>query len=744
MPIAVGDVRARQGNNEIAREAGRLPISGHTSRIPKRVPGVGFVGNRSWDLRSALTLGTVVLLAGEQAASMGARTGVLRADTTLPSMPPTGGTSPLVAVRPQCVRSVPAAASIPAAPLPQAFHPDLFNPLVQPLEMLANAEALAVAEESGGAGSSLLWQGLAAWFASPCGQLDSYVNGFWKLQHPPGREIPTRFAEMRHRASESLLPLAQQASAGAGGAEAALAATWAAAADPAGRRWLHFQPQRDAITALASRADIEQHLCEGMLRGQESVLGLQRFFLNGVLAAGFALGSPDGAVYGLPVSHPDALAYRDRIADLLRTSGMAPTDAAAAADKVLEMERTLAQAPAQLNSYTLSQAQAALPGFAWQTVWQTLGLDPMTSLYITMESCRKLDELLQQRPLADWRAFLQYHQALRAQRYLLGSTEPPARLEQLDESRGGRLLLSAWYGQRMAPALTKPALAMFDAIRQVFIDELTMSALPDADRASLHAALQAVQLVFDDAGQQVPWDGFIGSASHLANMQALDALATRNDLVIIEGPADSVIAGPAHHLSLGTNVIDERVMLSPALLDSLERLGSSREERWGMLGFMLGHEIAHLLGEARDLSPEAEALMVREDTAIRQRIGDMWIDHTHLNATRVQEEAACDLRGISAARRAGQAEAEASGEAFDLQRFFLAAAGLHAANPTERQLRRQVAEDDHPPGPFRAGLARFVQGFDSAFGCTPRPTQPFEYLFPLRDAAADTTDPNRG
>lgn len=744
MPIAVGDVRARQGNNEVARDAHRQPVSGRAGRMPKRVPGLGFVGNRSWDLRSALTLGTVVLLAGQQAASLGARAGMRRDDTALPPRSPPAGSSLLAAVRPHSVRCVPAAAPTPAAPLPQAFHPDLFNPLVQPLEMLANAEALAVAEESGGAGGSLLWQGIAAWFATPCGQLDSYVNGFWKLQHPPGREIPTRFAEMRHHASESLLPLAQQASTAAGGAEAALAATWAAAADPAGRGWSHFRPQRDAIAALASRADIEHHICQGMLRGQESVLGLQRFFLNGVLAAGFALGSPDGAVYGLPPSHPDVLAYRDRIADLLRTSGMAPTDAAAAADTVLEMERTLAQAPVQVNSYTLSQAEAALPGFAWQTVWQTLGLDPMTSLYITMESCRKLDVMLQRRPLADWRAFLQYHQARRAQGYLLGSVEPPARLKQLDESRGGRLLLSAWYSQRMAPALTAPALAMFDAIRQVFIDDLAMSALPDADRASLHAALEAVQLVFDDAGQQVPWDGFIGSASHLANMQALDALATRNDLSIIEGPSDFRITGPAHHLSLGTNVIDERVILSPALLDSLEHLGSSREERWGLLGFMLGHEIAHLLGEARDLSPEAEALMAREDTAIRQRIGDMWIDQTHLNATRVQEEAACDLRGISAARRAGQAEAEAAGESFDLQRFFLAAAGLHAANPTERQLRRQVAEDDHPPGPFRAGLARFVQGFDSAFGCTPRPAQPFEYLFPVRDAAAGTTDPNRG
>lgn len=745
MPIAVGDVRARQGNNEIARESLRQPVSGRAGRMPKRVPGLGFVGNRSWDLRSALTLGTVALLAGQQVASLGARIGAPRADAAQPATPPMDGPSLRASVRPRSMPSVPAPASPASAPLPPplAFHPDLFGPLVEPLNTLATAEALAVAEESGGAGRSLLWQGIAAWFANPCSQLDSYVNGFWKLQHPPAHEIPSRFAEMRDRFAASLPALAQRASAQGGAAEAALATTWAAAADPAGREWSHFQPQRDAIAALASRADIEQHLCQGMLRGQQSVLGLQRFFLNGILDAGFALGSPDHAVYGLPPSHPDVVAYRDRIADLLRRSGMTPGDVATAADKVLEMERTLAQAPPQLDGYTLSEAEAALPGFAWQTVWQSLGLDPTKALYITMESCTKLEGLLQQRPIADWRAFLHYHQARRAQRYLQGSVEPAARLEQLDGSRGGRLLLSAWYAQRTAPALIARTLAMFDAIRQVFTDDLAMSALPDADIASLHAALEAVQLVFDDAGQQVRWDGFNGSASHLANMQALDALATRNDLAIIQGLPDARIAAPAHHFSLGTNVIDQRVRLSPALLDSVEQLSASREERWGMLGFMLGHEIAHLLGETRDVSPEAEAMMAREDTALRQRIGDMWVDRTHLDATRVLEEAACDLRGISAARRAGQIEAEAAGESLDLQRFFLASAGLHAANPTERQLRRQVAEDHHPPGPFRAELGRFVHGFDSAFGCPPRPTEPFEYLFPRREPAGGTTDPNR-
>lgn len=714
MPIETATMRVRQGRNEAARAAGRQPVSARV-RVPPRPPsGVCYVGNRPWDRRSTLTVMTALLLAGQAAATTATR-----------------------------VQNVPRAALQPPAMPPRGFHPGLLASFTEPLAGLANEEALAVAEESGGGGSSLLWQGIAAWFATPCSQLDNYVNGFWKLEHPPAREIPTRFADMRHRCSASLLTMAQQASATAGNAEAALAATWAAAADPAGRQWSHFQPQRDAIAALASRADIEQHLCQGILRGQESVLGLERVFRNGILATDFALGSRDVAIYSLSISHPDVLAYRHRIADLLRASGMASAAAAAAADNVMEMERTLAQAPAQLDSYSLVQAEAALPEFAWQTVWQSLGLDPMTALYITMESCRKLDLLLEQRPLADWQAFLQYHQARRAQRYLQGGFQPQERLEQLEASRGGRLLLSAWYGQRMAPALTAPALAMFDAIRQVFIDDLALSALPEADRASLQAGLEAVQLVFDDAGQQVRWDGFIGSASHLANMQALDALATRNDLAIIEGLADSSIAGPAHHLSLGTNVNDQRVRLSPALLHGLEQLGASREERWGTLGLMLGHEIAHVMGDAGELSAEAEALMAREDTAIGQRIGDLWVDDIHLNATRVEQEAACDLRGISAARRAGQAEADAAGEPFDLPRFFLATAGLHAANPTRRQLRRQVAEDAHPPGPFRAGLARLVQGFDSAFGCTPRPTQPFDHLFPRRAAAA-AADPNGG
>ena len=76
------------------------------------------------------------------------------------------------------------------APALHAFHPAVLPQISHPLMELAEEEALLVAEESVGGGRSLLWQGIAAWFADPCTDLDQYANGFWKLQHPAGPVAP--------------------------------------------------------------------------------------------------------------------------------------------------------------------------------------------------------------------------------------------------------------------------------------------------------------------------------------------------------------------------------------------------------------------------------------------------------------------------------------------------------------------------------------------------------------------------
>jgi hypothetical protein len=644
------------------------------------------------------------------------------------------------------VQNVPRAALPPPAMPPRGFHPGLFTSFTEPLAGLANQEALAVAEESGGGGSSLFWQGIAAWFADPCTDLDQYANGFWKLGHPPAREQPSHFGELKQTVAQSILADAPQASAAAGGAEAVLAATWASAQSPAGRQWSAFQPQLAAIQGLSSRDEVERHLCQAMPRGQASLLGVERYFRNGVLVVAQGQGEGTPGLHSLPTAQPLVVAHRARIAALLSRTGMPAAETEAAARTILEMEQIIAAAPPQWASCTRDQACQAVPGFPWTTLWQVLELDPMTALFTDLARCRQLGRLLVDRPVEDWKTFLRYREAAVLERDLDSGMQPADILRLLEQRPGGRLLLSSWYGARADQGRFAAATRMFDALKQVFREDVAASALPAEDRVLLDQALAATRLVLEQAGSGRDWTAFPAGGNLVANLQSLAAFALRDDLDIIEGRGKGEdTALPAHHLSIGTNIIDELVRVSPAMLASLPGQASPPEAQWATLGMMIGHELGHVLGDAIGLSDPGQSMMAQEDAAIRQRIGDLWIGKSHLDPSRVLDEAGADLRGLSAALRAGEAEAAAAGRSFDRKHFFVAAAGLHAANPTARQLRAQVEQEGHPPGPFRAELGRSLRGFDTAFGCEPRPTRPFDRILPTSATGqASAVDPNTG
>lgn len=753
MPVDSGTVRNTQGINENRRAWRNKPVSGANPRVPRPPAGVRHVDNQPWDERALLTAATVMLLAGGAAAGTALQatrnaTGALSASVARrggrgelqdavmrgPLLPPAGrGSSPAgLSLGPAAGNSE------------RSFLPGLSLGLGQPLFKLAQEEALAVAEESGGGGSSLLWQGIAAWFANPCMDFDQYVNGFWKLQHPAGREMPSFFGEAKRAIAAGLEERLSSASPEASGAEGVIARIWANARSSSGQQWTSFERQLDAIAALSGRADVERHICNGMAQGRESLLGLERYFHTGIMVAEMALRPDDQrAIYQQADDDPEIVAYQERIAGVLASSGMAEDEAVAAAPIIWDMEKTLARAPDHLAACTQAEAMSELPGFPWGMAWQLLGLDPSIRLYTSMEACRQVDALLATRAVDDWKIFLRFQEARRAAHYLVGEMAPHTFLERLESARGGDLVLSAWYGDGMAPALARRATEIFDQVKAWFIDDLAASSLPAADRAVLQGALAAAELSVAYRGGGVDWSTFPASDDLLHDLQALAAMAVQEDIAIIGG-ADGTDAAAVrgHWLALGTHITDGRVRVSPAMLATLAVASDGPEAQWGTLGGMLGHELAHILREVPGLSPQGKALLEREDAAIQQRIGDLWVGPAQLTAKRGLDEAACDLRGISAARRAGAREAEAAGRRFDHPRFFMAAAAVHAANPTQAQLDRQLEEDSHPPGPFRAGLVRQMEAFDQAFGCEPRPTAPFGRILPR--ASPVPASPNSG
>lgn len=756
MPVSNGMARSAQGRDQYLQTQRGRPVSGHLQRVPRQPAGMVWrVANQPWNARATLAAGTVMLLAGSHLAGAAAR--ISDAPAPSPATPPLQPGRSAAGIGRLLPRSVVSPSGPPAgatqsdaqqATALHAFHPAVLPQISHPLAELAGQEALMVAEESVGGGQSLLWQGIAAWFADHCTDLDQYANGFWKLQHPAGPVAPSFFSEARKTVQEQMLEDLSHASPDALGAEQALALTWASARDVGGWSWSAFAAQRDEIAALASMDDVMRHICASMLKGQETVLGLERYFRAGVLAVGLALQPAEPAgLHGLPPAHPAVLAHKADIARLLVHTGMPQAEAEQAADGIFDMEAELARVPMEpmrMGSYSLSQAIHALPGFPWAEVWSVLRLDPMTALFTSVETCRSLEGLLGSRSLPEWKAFLRCQQARRMEHLLQTGREPGQLLHRLEDSRGGRRLLGAWYGSSASPALETRARALFEGVKQVYLEDLAASSLPVEDKRLLQDVLHDASLRLDD-GRDIEWSGFEASPSFAINLQRLAGLKVREDIEIIEDLAGASRAGsPAHHLAMGTNVRDGQVFTTPALLGSVQAAATSAEHEWATLGAMFGHELGHLMVDGCTLSALGEAMMEQENAAIGQRIGDLWSGEPQLDPQRVRGEAACDLRGLSASRRTGEAEAAREGRAFDLRRFFVAAAGLHAANPTAAQLRAKISEDHHPPGPFRAELGRSLKGFDEAFGCQPRPSTPFDRMFTHAAPVQAAAEPNTG
>lgn len=726
MGISSAQFCVTQGTNEHRRSLRQQAVSGTDLRVPRPPAGISWIGNADMatpSLGRCLLVGLAVgSLAAVAAASAPALGGPLRGITARGEggMPaPRDRISGRGSV-PDADHWIPAqrrAAAIPSTLrfVPSnALHADSATPDADPPQGVIG----------------LLRQLLMGWAADPCGDLDGHANGAWRAQHAPGSPLVSAVSVMQQSQREALLQALSRASVDAGGVEAVLAALWNSALSEEGRCWTTFDPQAAAIAALASREQVERHLCDGLANGREQMLGFRSLFGHGILTAALAL-QPDAAEagYGEAADHPAAVAYQQRIAALLLKAGVDALQAPQRAAVIFQMESRLAAVADALDPHDLASAAAALPAFPWSRVWQALGLPADTALYMNLDGCRALLQLLDDHDVADWRGMLLYQEARDAVEFIEASRLPHQLLRQLDHPRVAGLALSDWFAQHVDPAHAPRAQQVFAALKQQFLQDIAVSALDAADRATASAALQAAVLRLDHRGGGARWDGITGTTSFLHNVQVCRRASTRLGLASLLAPGGGEGVLPsAHRVFLASDIQHGEVAMSAAFLAGiLADAGAGREAQWGQLGTVLGHELGHILANLRNLGPAGEQLLAQRDMAIQQRIGDVDLDAggVRLDPARVSEEVGCDLSGISAARRAGRAEAEAAGASFDDARFFEATAHLHAAHPTPSQ-QQYSGGGYHPPERVRAGLARHVAGFERAFDCDPRPTAPFD------------------
>jgi len=580
--------------------------------------------------------------------------------------------------------------------------------------------------DSDGSAMGIFGHLVDAYFADPCTHPDTAANGAWKALHPPGQRTTTRFTAIQTQQTEEAISWLEASALPAdSAAQRALADTWASA-HSSRNGWSAFSSQSTHIDQLADRQAVEHRLCATLIDGKSPLLRFDSVLGQFVLDVELSLPpSSSERVYELEAITPEAAAHIAAVSDLLAASGLPPAAGSSAAAACHAMEKAVHQATMTLFRLDLAGAQRHVPAFPWATLWSRLGLNPSTALNINTGMFHVLGDLLDTRPVEDWKGFLRYQEALLAQAYI-DPKDHSALLGQLDQLGIGDTALSALYTQHFAPARGQLAKDMLSDIVAQFTADIRSSALGQADQDLLRTTLGSLALNMGDAGSGRSWAGTAANATFLHNMQALRAAELSNDVqALVQGRAIAPLTQPTHRLAAFVSCRTGDVILTRATINGvLDTFGDSLEGRWATLGSMLGHEVAHCLTEVNGLSAEALALFEQRGQAVQQRIENTPFSGPALNASRIAEEAACDLSGLATARRAGQMQASLQGRSFDDALFFHRAAQLHAANPTPSQ-RSRLSTGMHPPPETRASLVREVAGFEAAHTCDPSPRAPF-------------------
>lgn len=613
----------------------------------------------------------------------------------------------------------------PAVGPTRCFNPAMISPdWPEPF-----GSAGVVADQSGAL--QLAGELLSAWFADPCTDPDAAFNGLWRIAHPPADPPPSLFAEAQHELAIRLATLlAAPVPAGASAARQALGDTWHSAFADVPGNWADFSPQANALRRFTSVDAALDHAIAGALGGRESLIGLYDVGGTGVLAANLPLlPFKDRSVYRSDADPSAVAAYRSEVEALLVKAGMPVADARVQAPDVVAMETVMAAASSDLDRCTLAQAQALVPALPWARIWSGLGLLPDTRLFLTTGFFEQLAALLPRHDVAAWQAFVWLQEARNAQDTIQGPRTAGSVLRKIDSEEAGSAALQSVYAATLEPSLVARGQTTFDGVREAFVDAVAASGLGAADQQRMRAMLLALRLDTTHGGRAEGWTGTSATAPLLANLQALRASAAVNAVAAVNAGHGSVMPPAASHVPFaGAGFVPGTISVSLALLDVAQRIaGGEPEGWWGLLGSVLGHEVAHWVADITGLDDLGKALLARRQDAVAQRIGDVRSGTVRLDPKVTANEALADLRGIRAALLASRAEAAAAGRPHDDAAFFRAAVQTHAAHMTPGQLRQRLG-DEHPPGPLRAQLPPMVEGYEQAFDCRPRPTAPFRDL----------------
>jgi putative endopeptidase len=407
---------------------------------------------------------------------------------------------------------------------------------------------------------------------------------------------------------------------------------------------------------------------------------------------------------------------------------------------------------------SLSQMNAAFPGFDWGAWGRPQGMDRIAGVVVMQPSFfRAFAALVPQRPLSTWRAWLagRYITAMSTYanqslndarfdffgRYLTGQAAPIVRWKRavglVNRMLGdvvGRLYATRHFSRASKMRVERIVEQIVRAYRQAIADTAWMSAGAKAE-AQAKLTLLKTRVGYPDIwrdyrGLEIRPDDLFGN---LLRAQTFDNTRRMARMARPDERGEWMITGPqsvnAYYVPAQNEIMLPAAILQPPYFDP----DADEAANYGAIGAVIGHEIMHGLdgtgryydgtGASRDWwkTQDEQAFILRAQTLLDDIQRYPPIDGQRVNGSLAVAESLGDLAGLSVAYRAyqmslGGKPAPVIDNLAGDQRFFLGWARIWRTKERPEYRRQLLLFSRYAPADYRAnGTSGHIDGFYRAF-----------------------------
>ncbi|MDH3745922.1 MAG: M13 family metallopeptidase, partial [Acidobacteriota bacterium] len=361
--------------------------------------------------------------------------------------------------------------------------------------------------------------------ADPCDDFYQYANGNWLANNPVPEEqsswgMSSELRERNYQVLRKILEDSAAANAEPGTNKRKAGDFWRTAMDTEKLEKDGATPlaaDLERIAAMKGLEDLQAFVRDLHARGESPLFDPAIFqdLKNSdqyiVYATQGGLGLPDRDYYTREDEESIALRgkYIGHISAMLQLLGDSAETADPAAEAILALETRLALAsltnvelrdPANFyNIQTVAATDEATPNFSWSAYFERLGLGELeTFSYAQPDFFAEMNTLLEELPLATWRAYLRWNVVSSAAPYLSDSF--------VDED-------FAFYGktlqgtQELKPrwkrSIDRVSRSMGEALGQVYVE----TAFPPATKARADEMIENLRATVGTRIQALPWMG---------------------------------------------------------------------------------------------------------------------------------------------------------------------------------------------------------------------------------------------